>query len=217
MQQQAQEPVPVKLLLVGDGGTGKTTFVNRHKTGEFIKKYVATVGAVVHPLRFDTNYGAILFNVWDTAGQEKFGVLRDGYYIMGQCAIIMFDVTERVTYKNVPTWYRDLNRACEQIPICLCGNKVDEKKRIVRAKNITFHRKKGLQYFDISAKSHYNIEKPFIWLARKLTGKNDLELVAAPAMIQPEKKIDEALMQQYREEQEQAKNIRLPDEDEEFD
>ena len=46
------------------------------------------------------------FDVWDTAGQEKFGGLRDGYYIGGQCAIIFFDVTSRVTYKNVPNWHR---------------------------------------------------------------------------------------------------------------
>jgi GTP-binding nuclear protein Ran len=44
--------------------------------------------------------------VWDTAGQEKFGGLRDGYYINGQCGIIMFDVTSRITYKNVPNWHR---------------------------------------------------------------------------------------------------------------
>ena len=60
----------------------------------------------------------------DTAGQEKFGGLRDGYYINGECGIIMFDVTSRITYKNVPTWHRDLTRVCENIPIVLVGNKV---------------------------------------------------------------------------------------------
>ena len=105
----------------------------------------ATLGVEVHPLVFYTNRGPIRFNVWDTAGQEKFGGLRDGYYIQGQCAIIMFDVTARVTYKNVPNWHRDLVRVCENIPIVLCGNKVDIKDRKVKAKSIVFHRKKNLQ------------------------------------------------------------------------
>jgi GTPase SAR1 family protein len=70
----------------------------------------ATIGVEVRPLDFTTNRGKIRFFCWDTAGQEKFGGLRDGYYIHGQCAIIMFDVTSRLTYKNVPTWHRDLCR-----------------------------------------------------------------------------------------------------------
>lgn len=71
------------------------------------------------------------------------------------------------------TWWLylgDLVRVCENIPIVLCGNKVDVKERKVKAKTITFHRKKNLQYYDISAKSNYNFEKPFLWLARKLVG-----------------------------------------------
>ena len=111
----------------------------------------------VHPLSFYTNYGRIIFNCWDTAGQEKFGGLRDGYYIKGQCAIIMFDLTSRVTYKNVPNWHRDLVRVCENIPIVLCGNKVDVKERKVKAKQIVFHRKKNLQVkylFEVTMKKN---------------------------------------------------------------
>lgn len=58
----------------------------------------------------------------------------------------------------------DLVRVCESIPIVLCGNKVDVKERKVKAKTITFHRKKNLQYYDISAKSNYNFEKPFLYV-----------------------------------------------------
>ena len=86
------------------------------------------------------------------------------------------------SYKNVPKWPRDLVRVCENIPIMLCGNKVDIKDRKVKAKSTVFHRKKNLQYYDISAKSNYNIEKPFLWLARKLTGDHNLEFVAMPAL-----------------------------------
>ena len=192
----------------------------------------ATLGVEVHPLQFSTNFGTICFNVWDTAGQEKFGGLRDGYYIQGQCGIIMFDVTSRITYKNVPNWHRDLERVCENIPIVLCGNKVDVKvcivsscfipskyvmssqERKVKTGAVTFHRKKNLQYFEISAKSNYNFEKPFLWLARKLVGfdpypesssisahlcrsNQTLDFVAAPALAPAEVAVDANLMAVY--------------------
>ncbi|KAF9200371.1 GTP-binding nuclear protein gsp1/Ran [Haplosporangium sp. Z 27] len=212
----ATEVPTFKLVLVGDGGTGKTTFVKRHLTGEFEKKYIATLGVEVHPLKFTTNFGEINFNTWDTAGQEKFGGLRDGYYINGQCGIIMFDLTSRITYKNVPNWHRDLVRVCENIPIVLCGNKVDIKERKVKPKAIDFHRKKSLQYYDISAKSNYNFEKPFLWLARKLSGHQDLEFVASPALAPAEVQVDAALMAQYNDEMSNAAAMPLPEEDDDL-
>lgn len=83
---------------------------------------------------------------------------------------------------------------------------------------VTFHRKKNLQYYEISAKSNYNFEKPFLWLARKLVGcvlnslicllsstdifnsNPGLELVAAPALAPPEVTVDQSLMAQYENE-----------------
>lgn len=206
-----------KLVLVGDGGVGKTTFVKRHLTGEFERKYVATLGVEVHPLDFHTSLGTIRFNVWDTAGQEKFGGLRDGYYIQGQCAIIMFDVTSRITYKHVPNWHRDLVRVCDNIPIVLVGNKVDIKERKVKAKQVTFHRKKGLPYYDISAKSNYHFEKPFLWITRKITGNDEVTFVEAPALLPPEVVISAEDMKRIEDENREAQAIPLPaDEDDDI-
>jgi len=176
-----------KLVLVGDGGVGKTTFVKRHQTGEFEKQYNATIGG-----------------------------LRDGYYIGGQCGIIMFDVTSRITYQNVPKWYKDLVRVCDNIPICLVGNKVDVKDRKVKAKQITFHRKKSLQYYDISAKSNYQFEKPFVWLLRRLTNEPTLTLVEAPVLVPQETAIDATQIQQMQAEIDEAAQMELPDDEEAF-
>ncbi len=204
-----------KLILVGDGGTGKTTFVKRHLTGEVEKRYVATVGVDVHPLTFHTNRGKICFHCWDTAGQEKFGGLRDGYYIEGNCAIIMFDVTSRNTYKNVPNWHRDITRVCDNIPIVLVGNKVDCADRQVKAKMITFHRRKGLQYYDISAKSNYNFEKPFLWLAKKIANDPNLQFVEAPILQNQELVMTEAMIRETEEATRQAEAAPLPAVDDE--
>merc|ERR1712093_607574 len=165
---------------------------------------------------FFTSVGKVMFNVWDTAGQEKFGGLRDGYYIGGNCGIIMFDVCSRITYTNVPKWYKDLTRVCEGIPIVLVGNKVDVKDRKVKGKQITFHRKKNLQYYDISAKSNYQFEKPFLFLARKLTNKADLALVESPALAPPEVALDMNQIKQYEQELSLAAQTPLPDEDEDL-
>lgn len=87
------------------------------------------------------------------------------------------------------------------------------KERKVKAKAITFHRKKNLQYYDISAKSNYNFEKPFLWLARKLVGNQTLEFVAAPALAPPEVQVDQAVLAEYQKEMDAAANMPLPDED----
>jgi len=204
-----------KLVLVGDGGVGKTTLVKRHLTGEFEKKYIPTLGVEVNPLKFVTQYGPIVFNVWDTAGQEKFGGLRDGYYIKGQCAIIMFDVTSRITYKNVPNWHRDIARVCENIPIVLVGNKVDVKDRQVKARQIQFHRKRNLQYYDVSARTNYNFERPFLWLARRLTHQPSLNFVGQHAKA-PDYSIDPDLVVQAEKELQDAANAPIDDDDEEL-
>jgi GTP-binding nuclear protein Ran len=60
MQEQAPR---VKLILVGDGGVGKTTFVKRHVTGEFENKYIPTMGVQISELTFNTTNGSLIFTV----------------------------------------------------------------------------------------------------------------------------------------------------------
>lgn len=176
-----------KVVLVGDGATGKTTFVTRHRTGEFEKRYLPTVGADVHKLKFYTTHGVVVFEVWDTAGQEKFGVLREGYYINSHAAIIFFDVTAKDTYNNVANWYRDLTRICdERMPIVIVGNKIDVVDRQVKHKNITFHRRKNLPYYDISARSNYGCERPWLYILRALAQAQDLQFTRQVAMAAQE-------------------------------
>ena len=74
----------------------------------------------------------------------------------------------------------------------------------------------SLQYYDISAKSNYNFEKPFLWLARKLVGDPNLEFVAMPALQPPEVAIDASTIQQYEDDLRQAEQTALPDEDDDL-
>jgi GTP-binding nuclear protein Ran len=79
-----------------------------------------------------------------------------------------------------------------------------EVDRKVPAKRVTFHKKNNLRYFEVSAKSNYHFEMPFLSLARQLS-------VSAPVLLPPEVHVDESLMQQYEQELAHAEQVPLPD------
>ncbi|KAH8420768.1 hypothetical protein KR222_004309 [Zaprionus bogoriensis] len=172
-----------KIVLMGDGETGKTTFIKRHLTGEFERKYMSTMGVEVHTLKYLTTRGPVQFDTWDTAGQANSAGLREGYYINANGAIIFFDFSRQSTYNSVSKWYRGLVRTCGVIPIVLCGNKVDLLLSRRHSSRLDFHRKMNLQYFLLSAKKNFNFKKPFLWLARVLVGDSKLNFVEPVATV----------------------------------
>jgi len=162
--QQMAEIQPMreyKIVIIGDAGVGKTTFITRHKTGEFVKKYEPTFGVVVRPVNFMTNYGEIQFNVWDPAGQEKFGGMYNDYYYQADGAIGMFSGDRRDTLRSLRKLTKELKNIAGEIPISVCGNKCDAPNH-------------EHEYERISVKNSLNIDVPFLNLARKLTGHDDL-------------------------------------------
>lgn len=158
-----------KIALLGDAEVGKTTFMKRFMTGDFEVSYIPTSEAIISHLTLQTNYGPIIFNIWDCSENYNFSEFKDT-----NAAIVMFDVTNKTSYESVPDWIQKLKRVIESIPVTICGNKSDIEEREVKLKNIHYHRKYNCTYYDISAKSNYNYEKPFLQLARELTGHEDL-------------------------------------------
>ncbi|CAD25345.1 GTP-BINDING NUCLEAR PROTEIN [Encephalitozoon cuniculi GB-M1] len=171
-----------KICLIGDGGVGKTTYINRVLDGRFEKNYNATVGAVNHPVTFLDDQGNVIkFNVWDTAGQEKKAVLKDVYYIGASGAIFFFDVTSRITCQNLARWVKEFQAVVgNEAPIVVCANKIDIKNRQKISKKLVMEVLKGknYEYFEISAKTAHNFGLPFLHLARIFTGRPDLIFVS---------------------------------------
>ena len=151
-----------KIVILGDGGVGKSTFLQRFRTGEFEQRYIPTMGVEIYPINFKYSEQSSVFNIWDCAGQEKFGGLGDGYYHGAHAAIVMFDVTSKTSYKNVPFWIERFEKINPTVHIIVCGNKVDCPVRKVKSVDIKLDDK--YKYYDISSKSCYNFEKPFNYL-----------------------------------------------------
>ena len=173
-----------KVVMIGDGGCGKTTFINRLNTGEFEKRYIATMGVEVNFMDMPSSIGNINFSVWDTAGQEKYSGLKLTYYNNADAAIVFFDLTSMITFINVKQWITDFRSKCPGVPIILVGNKCDIRQRKVNRQTIDafmhtdfIANNNNVTYFNISAKSNYNYDKPFLYLARILTNDNHLVFV----------------------------------------
>ncbi|CAL4066407.1 unnamed protein product [Meganyctiphanes norvegica] len=165
-----------KVVMVGDGGTGKSSFMVKLQSGEFVSEYVATLGVEKYPLKFNTTHGTYTINLWDTSGQEKLGPLRDSYYEDADAAILFFDVTSRITYKNVPGWHQDIMRVKQNIPVVLCANKTDVKERKVKTKSILYPSKHDMGFYEISVKDGIQIMDPVQYLLQKLTNSPDLRM-----------------------------------------
>ncbi|KAI4291765.1 GTP-binding nuclear protein Ran [Pancytospora philotis] len=162
-----------KICLIGEGGTGKTTYINRALTGEFVPEYVATVGAVVRRLKLNIpNNSEIVYVVWDTAGQEKNSILKDGYYVNAVAGFFFFDVNSRESFSNMPKYINDFKNACnvENPLIFILGNKVDlsTKKKADVAKLLSLVKSHNVELVLISAKTRYNFDEPFFMLSRAL-------------------------------------------------
>lgn len=162
------QPTIYKIALVGSGECGKTTWVNKLLTGKFDKKYVSTLGVEVHPITLQTNKGLITFNIWDCAGQGKYAGLSDGYYILSQGAIVMYQGNSAASHERVDSYMEALDRVCTKNNICI-------PKVIVASKS-----ELGVgNYCDVemSIKNEINIWEPLLELARKIRGDDALELV----------------------------------------
>ena len=97
----------------------------------------------------------------------------------------------------------------------LVGNKVDIKDRKVKPKSITFHRKKNTQYYDISAKSYYNIEKPFLYLCKKLLQDKSVEFVEEPGWLPQEMpSLSSEAIEEFNKQWQEAADIPLEPEEE---
>jgi len=154
-------------VLIGDHNVGKTAFITRHLTGEFIKKYESTNYSEVWPLKFNTSDGEIVFNVCINNVPHDI-----------DCAIMMFDLTDRSTFNYCISQYNKFFKTLSDIPVILLGNKCDLAPYKVTPDHITitFSSCENVTYGDISVKSKYNINNPFLCLSRLLLNNPQLQL-----------------------------------------
>jgi GTP-binding nuclear protein Ran len=149
------------IILIGDGGVGKTSLIHTLNTGMFDKRYCATIGAEVHPDEFNET----CVNIWDVGGNNKYTTPREPYYAEADAAVIMYDVAHKTSYINVAKWLAEIRRAKPTIPIVLVANKCEGYRLIARSVACNTY---NLPYFETSVKNRTNLTAPFYYLVTQL-------------------------------------------------
>ena len=155
-----------KICMIGSAETGKTAFITRMLTGEYIKNYLPTLGVEIHLIKFHTNYGTITLNLWDIAGQRQFGGTRDGYYIQSDGALLFGSLVSPGSLVESKQWASDYMRVAGNTPIVRVANKVDLVGDIIPDLI-------KQEWILTSAKSNHNMEQVWLTLIRSVTGLND--------------------------------------------
>ena len=175
MVEKQQLKFVYKIVVLGDGGVGKTCLTLTFVKKEFKSDYIPTMGVDIYTKDFDLGETKITLIVWDIAGQQKFDLVRKQYYKGAQGALIVFDLTRSATFHNIENWHRDLAEgAGEKIPIILLGNKsdIEEQRQVTPEQCNLMSKKLGSDYFETSAKTGKNVDQAFFNLLKKIIKLN---------------------------------------------
>eukprot|EP00998_Keelungia_sp_KM082_P008388 NODE_4578_length_770_cov_53.457232_g4555_i0.p1 GENE.NODE_4578_length_770_cov_53.457232_g4555_i0~~NODE_4578_length_770_cov_53.457232_g4555_i0.p1 ORF type:complete len:200 (+),score=34.02 NODE_4578_length_770_cov_53.457232_g4555_i0:78-677(+) len=154
-------PAPVKIILLGDSAVGKSKLVERFLMQDYKPQQQSTYALTLFRYESKRPDGqTVEIDFWDTAGQERFNNIHPSYYVGAHCCILTFDITRKVTYKNLDTWHQELTQYAPDVPCLVAANKIDIDMDVVnRSFNFATKRKLPLHY--VSAQEGTNVVQMF--------------------------------------------------------
>eukprot|EP01084_Bolivina_argentea_P190821 327805_1 len=176
LREAAENPkrVTVKLVCIGDSRVGKSSVVMRFIKNEFDQYKFPTIGATFLTQTVSIGDSKVKFEIWDTAGQEKYKALAPMYYRGAEVAFVLYDITNRESFDNAKKWIEEVKEYEEHCVIALAGNKVDlAANRKVATQEVQIYAKKNrLLFLETSAKTSENIKEIFRAAAKKVLNKH---------------------------------------------
>jgi len=186
-----------KILVVGDIGTGKTSIIKRFVHNIFSMQYKSTIGVefALKVINWDQKT-EIRLQLWDIAGQERFGTMTRVYYKDAVGAFVVFDVSRLGTYEAAAKWKSDIDSKVtvgienKSIPVVLLANKCDlikdgswgksksEVDRYCQENNFA-------GWFETSAKDNIGIEKAAKSLVQKILENKFTQKESPTGIVKP--------------------------------
>ena len=174
-EESVKKKLKIKVTVIGDGGVGKTSLIQKFTQGTFQTDYIKTIGAQLTNYKTEIEGYRIELIFWDIAGQNNFHFLRPSFYRASKAAIIVYSLEENNlgerSLDHIASWYKDVKKYCGEIPAVIFANKVDlvNEKSLDKKKIQNLVKKHNfLGYYITSAKTGQGLDDAFNALSKEI-------------------------------------------------
>ena len=157
-----------KILMIGDMNVGKSSIMLRYTEDTYTDEYIGTIGVDFKIRTLNLEGKSVKLQIWDTAGQERFRTITSQYYRGAHGIVVVYDVTDAESFKNVANWLDDIDRyAAPNVETLLIGNKTDATgvRAVTTQMGKEFAEEVGMDFMETSAKSSEGVERAFSAMA----------------------------------------------------
>ena len=170
-----------KVVLVGESGVGKTSMITQFIDQIFQEDQQSTTGGTFSTKDVICDRSKILrFEIWDTAGQEKYRSLTTMFYKDANAAVMVYDVTRAESFEELKNyWAKQIKEnSPEKIILVIAANKSDliEQEQVDEGEARNFAKELNAIFISTSAKSSEGINSLFEEIAKKYTGSTDIKI-----------------------------------------
>jgi len=150
-----------KIVFLGDCGVGKTNIWTRVSKNEFSLESKPSKDIQIVTCNTQIEDTLLKVKIWDTTGDKRFSSIKKNYMKASKVAVIVCDVTNKESYKNIEKWLTYVqNYGDKQTRTIVVGNKADlsNLREVEYSEALAIVESKGLPYLEVSALNSFNIE-----------------------------------------------------------
>ena len=159
-----EDLIKLKLIVVGNQGTGKSCILNRFVNETFEENYQATIGLDFQSKNITIHDQDVRLIIYDTAGQEKFRSLIPMYIREAQIILLVYDISDKDSFDAMPNWIQEVKEVLnKEVVFALIGNKMDleSQRKVSYEEGKKLAEKNNFVFQEVSAKTGKNFENLF--------------------------------------------------------
>ena len=164
----------IKVILVGESGTGKTSLINATMGLPFKESLESTTANSFSSKKITIGSKQYILNLWDTIGQEKFRSLTKIFIKDSKIVLLVYDITRLNSFKELDFWYKMIRDILgDDIIVGVCGNKQDlfAREQVKEEEGRKYAEERNISFKLTSAKNPLSFNKFLDELVKQYTEK----------------------------------------------